>query len=291
MAVGKKITDLPASGSLKDTNLAIVHDGNGTKRSTLTQLSEYMGAKFSNPNLLINPDFKINQRNLSEYAYQTFGSNHYTVDRFRVVYLNVKTANDGLILNANGTNTEGGYFGQVLENAVKGDTILSFKVSAVAGTLEFRNVNSADTGNTITVSSDGIYTVKGNNTKKVVVNIAKGSSCKIEWMKLEQGSIATPFVAPNPAEEWTKCYRFKYVGAAKLRTRCTANQLYGFTKDLPTAMRTKPTVTLSQTTLFNVKDVSANINAFNNTIYLAGTSENTNQTVIETGVDLDAEIY
>lgn len=25
MAVGKKITDLPASGSLKDTNLAIVH--------------------------------------------------------------------------------------------------------------------------------------------------------------------------------------------------------------------------------------------------------------------------
>lgn len=205
--------------------------------------------------------------------------------------MNVKTANDGLILNANGTNTEGGYFGQVLENAVKGDTILSFKVSAVAGTLEFRNINSEDTGNTITVSSDGIYTVKGNNTKKVVVNIAKGSSCKIEWMKLEQGSIATPFVAPNPAEEWTKCYRFKYVGAAKLRTRCTANQSYGFTKDLPTAMRTKPTVTLSQTNLFNVKDVSANINAFNNTIYLVGTSENTNQTVIETGVDLDAEIY
>ena len=208
MAVGKKITDLTASGSLKDTDLAIVHDGNGTKRSTLTQISEYMGTKFSNPNLLINPDFKINQRGKSEYAYQDSGATQYTVDRFRVVFLNVKTASDGLILNANGTNAGGGYISQVLEDAVKGDTILSIKVSAVAGTIEFRNLNSADAGDTVTISSDGVYTIKGTNTKKVIFHILKGSSCKIEWIKLEHGSIATPFVAPNPAEELAKCQRY-----------------------------------------------------------------------------------
>lgn len=208
MAVGKKITDLTASGSLKDTDLAIVHDGNGTKRSTLTQLSEYMGDKFSNPNLLINPDFRINQRGQTEYAYQESGATKYTVDRFRSVFLNVKTANDGLILNANGTNAGGGYFSQVLEDAVKGDTILSFKVSAVAGTIEFRNLNSADTGDTVTISSDGVYTINGTNTKKVIFHLLKGSSCKIEWIKLEQGSIATPFIAPNQAEELVKCKRF-----------------------------------------------------------------------------------
>lgn len=210
MAVGKKITDLTASGSLKDTDLAIVHDGNGTKRSTLTQLSEYMGAKFSNPNLLINPDFKINQRGKTEYVYQTSGVTQYVVDRFRAVFLNVKTASDGLILNANGTNAGGGYFSQVLEDAVKGDTILSFKVSAVAGTIEFRNLNSADAGDTVTISSDGVYTIKGSNTKKVIAHFLKGSSCKIEWIKLEQGSIATPFVAPNPADEKKRCQYFTY---------------------------------------------------------------------------------
>lgn len=210
MAVGKKITDLTASGSLKDTNLAIIHDGKGTKRSTLTQLSEYMGTKFSNPNLLINSDFKINQRGESEYAYQASGATQYTVDRFRVVFLNVKTASDGLILNANGTNANGGYFSQVLEDAVKGDTILSFKVSAVAGTIEFRNLNSADAGDTVTISSDGVYTIKGTNTKKVIAHLLKGSSCKIEWIKLEQGSIATPFVNPNPADEKKRCQYFTY---------------------------------------------------------------------------------
>lgn len=210
MAVGKKITDLTESGSLKDTDLAIVHDGNGTKRSTLTQLSEYIGTKISNPNLLINPDFKINQRGQSEYAYQASGAIQYTVDRFRSVFLNIKTASDGLILNANGTNGGGGYFSQVLEDAVKGNTILSFKVSAVAGTIEFRNLNSEDGGDTVTINSDGIYTIKGNNTKRFIAHLTKGSSCKIEWMKLEQGSIATPFVAPNPADEKKRCQYFTY---------------------------------------------------------------------------------
>lgn len=46
----------------------------------------YMADKFRNQNLLINPDFKINQRGQAEYAYQTSGAIQYTVDRFRVVF-------------------------------------------------------------------------------------------------------------------------------------------------------------------------------------------------------------
>lgn len=207
---GKQFTDLAQASALKDSDIIAVHDGNGLKKSSMGDVTTYMSDKFSNPNLLINPDFKINQRGQSEYAYQTSGATQYTVDRFRVVFLNVKTASDGLILNANGTNAGGGYISQVLEDAVKGDTILSFKVSAVAGTIEFRNLNSADGGDTITISSNGIYTIEGNNTKKVIVHITKGSSCKIEWMKLEPGSIATPFVAPNPADEKKRCQYFTY---------------------------------------------------------------------------------
>lgn len=208
--MGKQVTELDTLPSFTDMSILPVHNGAGLKKGSLSQLANYLGTKFSNPNLLINPDFRINQRNKTEYDYQTSGATQYTVDRFRVVFLNVKTASDGLILNANGENANGGYFSQVLEYEVKGDTILSFKVSAVVGTIEFKNANSADEGALLSVSSDGTYTVKGNDTKKVIAHLLKGSSCKIEWVKLEQGSIATPFVTPNPAEELMKCKRFFY---------------------------------------------------------------------------------
>ena len=208
--MGKQVTELDTLPSFTDTSLLPVHNGTGLKKGSLSQLVDYLGTKFSNPNLLINPDFRINQRGKSEYAYQASGATKYTVDRFRVVFLNVKTASDGLILNANGTNEDGGYISQVLEDAVKGDTILSFKVSAVVGNIEFGNLNSEGDGNKLSVSSDGTYTVKGSNTKKVIVHLLKGSSCKIEWIKLEQGSIATPFIATNLAEELVKCKRFFY---------------------------------------------------------------------------------
>ena len=291
MAVGKKITDLTASGSLKDTDLAIVHDGNGTKRSTLTQLSEYMGNKFSNPNLLTNPDFKINQRGQTEYAYQTSGAIQYTVDRFRSVFLNIKTASDGLILNANGTNGGGGYFSQVLEDAVKGDTILSFKVSAVSGTIEFRNLNSADSGDTVTISSDGTYTIKGNNTKKVISHLPKGSSCKIEWMKLEQGSIATPFVAPNPADELMRCKRyfqtcinmFTFIGSTNVFSHATH-----FSE-----MRIKPTISTTENYKTNVNSYQSRVDDIFNGYYIDTTINSVNGAFVLLKLEfaLDAEIY
>lgn len=222
----------------------------------MEDVTAYMSDKFSNPNLLINPDFRINQRNKTEYDYQTSGATQYTVDRFRVVFLNVKTASDGLILNANGENADGGYISQVLEYEVKGDTILSFKVSAVVGTIEFGNSNSEDEGTLLSVSSDGTYNVKGNNTKKVIAHLFKGSSCKIEWVKLEQGSNATPFVAPNPVEELVKCQRFcEYINKSIAipliynTSNATDNQKYYIVdKIYKVEKRIKPTISVNEIT-------------------------------------------
>lgn len=241
LIAGKQFTDLTKASALKDTNIIAVHDGNGLKKSSMGDVTMYMSDKFSNPNLLINPNFKINQRGESEYAYQASGATQYTVDRFRVVFLNVKTASDGLILNANGTNAEGGYLSQVLEYAVKGNTILSFKVSAVVGNIEFGNLNSEDNGNKLTISSDGVYTIKGTNTKKVIAHLLKGSSCKIEWIKLEQGSVATPFVTPNKAEELVKCKRYYAYIYGTLYGYLTGSVLYLNINEIKN-MRTKPTI-------------------------------------------------
>ena len=59
---GKQVTELDTLPSFTDTSLLPVHNGAGLKKGLLSQLANYLGNKFSNPNLLTNPDFKINQR-------------------------------------------------------------------------------------------------------------------------------------------------------------------------------------------------------------------------------------
>lgn len=196
MAVGKKITDLTASGSLKDTDLAIVHDGNGTKRSTLTQLGEYMGTKFSNPNLLINPDFKINQRGLTSYTVSGFS---YTVDRWRSSSKTVTVSDSGLTIQTD----DDCWFSQKFEKAIEGKVTLSIKISAING-----KISLSPPTNNLFITSPGVYSITLDNIEEYNLYITANTSVTIEWAKLEQGSIATPFVAPNPAEELLKCKRY-----------------------------------------------------------------------------------
>lgn len=199
MAVGKKITDLTASGSLKDTDLAIVHDGNGTKRSTLTQLGEYMGTKFSNPNLLINPDFKINQRGKTSYS--TGEGILYTVDRWLLLNGIITVSDNGLTVHAN----NGSWVAQKLERVIEGISTLSVKVTEINGKLSL-----TDPSNNLFITSPGVYSITLSDVSQFNMFLYENTSATIEWAKLERGSIATPFVAPNPTEELMKCKRFFY---------------------------------------------------------------------------------
>ena len=52
------------------------HAGNDEIHVTAEEKAAWNAVNYSNPNLLINPDFRINQRGLSEYA------SDYTVDRW-----------------------------------------------------------------------------------------------------------------------------------------------------------------------------------------------------------------
>lgn len=244
----------------------------------------------SNPNLLINPDFKINQRGASTYT-TTSESPIYTVDRWMLSRGKTNVNSDGTVtVTATGeTTNKDGYFQQKLESSISGAYTVSMEVVSISGT-----VRIVIDGEWKTVTS-GENVFKGvnssNNFNSVCLQLSVGASITLKYMKLEQGSIATPFVSPNPAEELTKCYRFKYIGKAVLRARCTATQIFGFTKDLPTKLRTKPTTTFKSKNSYNVNTVDVTLAEENNAVYLTGTAENTNQTVIEVVLDLDAEIY
>ena len=232
MAVGKKITDLTASGSLKDTDLAIIHDGNGTKRSTLTQLSEYIGTKISNPNLLINPDFKINQRGQESY---TIGGFEYTVDRWRISSCKVSVSDNGLTIQDVGSS--GSWMTQKFEKELEGVFTLSVKVSSISG-----KVNLANSEKSVIITSVGIYSVTLSNLSEFNMFIETGTSVTFEWAKLEKGSIATPFVAPDPADELAKCKR--YASLLSLDSlMCLDNGTFCYVQNYTDiSMRTNPTI-------------------------------------------------
>lgn len=122
----------------------------------------------SNPNLLINPDFKINQRNVSG-TFSEMGK--YFVDRWRLVSGSVS-------VNQDRTITLNGSICQPLENAV--GTNVTASVSA--GTAVYD-----DTAKTFTISANGET---------------------ISWAKLEYGSANTPFVTPDISDEMPKCLRY-----------------------------------------------------------------------------------
>lgn len=279
---GKQVTELDALPSFTDTSLLPVHNGAGLKKGLLSQLANYLGTKFSNPNLLINPDFKINQRGATSYEKQG-----YSVDRWKIWNVTVTpNANGGITVKSDKYSDTGNIL-QYLENATEGDSTLSCYVTSVSGT-----VTMVADDNSQVILKQGLNIVHtSKSTKAFTIFLNRGTSITLKWVKLEQGKVATAYIVPNPADELLKCYRYKYIGKAVLRGRCTASQIFGFTKDLPTKLRTKPTTTFKSKNSYNVNTVDVTLAEENNAVYLAGTAENTNQTVIDVVLDLDAEIY
>ena len=166
-------------------------------------------------NLLINPDFKINQRGKTEctVSYQQgfpiSASQEYTVDRWRTM--------GGTITITGGKVLLTGTIIQVLENSIGGDFTASVSVESGTATASYDD-------------STKTFSIVGNGAV-------------LKWAKLEYGKTATPFVAPEPATELVRCQRYFQVvdlgqpifamgnGASIIR--------FGFT--LPTAIRANPT--------------------------------------------------
>lgn len=196
---GKQVTELDALPSFTDTSLLPVHNGAGLKKGLLSQLANYLGTKFSNPNLLINPDFKINQRGATSYEQQG-----YSVDRWKIWNVTVTPSTSGGITVKNDKYADTGTFIQILENATEGDSTLSCYVTSVSGTVTMVADDSSQV-----VLKQGLNVVHtSNSTKNFSIFLNRGTSITLKWVKLEQGKVATSFIAPNPAEELEKCLRF-----------------------------------------------------------------------------------
>ena len=174
----------------------------------------------SGKNELDNPDFRVNQRGQNEY------STGYTVDRWYISTDKCKAApeTNGIRLTATATLTSNTHaFWQNNEFPLApGKYTLSLNVLEVSGVwaARIRTVTAAgdyvDSYYTLALR-EGVNKVSvdlpdGEYISAVSIGFNKGTeagnSLKLAWAKLEGGSLATPFVPPDPATELAKCQRY-----------------------------------------------------------------------------------
>lgn len=226
----------------------------------------------SNPNLLTNPDFRVNQRGMTEY------SSGYSADRWFIEgnKCTVTAGADGVLIKSAiklDSNTHA--FWQKAENPLApGKYTLSLNVLEVSGvwSARIRTVNAS--GDYV----DSYYTsVLHNGVNKVSVDLSEGeyisavsvginkgtevgNSLKLAWVKLEVGDGATPFVPPDPATELAKCQRYLYVLRGSL-LRAGLAEAYStsyaiFYLYAPASFRTIPSVSFENVVLSSTKDGS-----------------------------------
>ena len=253
-------TDVTVDGNDIKTELT-THTYNTDIHVTAEEKAAWSG--LSNPNLLINPDFKINQRGKTVYDVAE-STGEYTVDHLSISKNLTLTVCDGYIRLCKSILSGNPTFVQSIEN-----------MSEIAGktvtfSMRYRsNVQLRITGlgkNYYIPSTDGEW---GNYTLtftapagvnylfaiQFTTAITQADNyIDIMWTKAELGSIATPFIPPDPATELAKCQRYfvrlknnhasayAYNGTGYIMNETTAV----ITLSLPVVMRIpNPTVTAS----------------------------------------------
>lgn len=235
---------MPNGGTGK-TNLANVTVGNATNAETAEKVAnaltvtvngeetEYDGSaaaavtvSASNPNLIDNSNFAINQRGLSQYNGIQYG-----VDRWRstssktVLFAHAQSGTigypeySGIKITATGSDVY-----QYLSNFLKSDTHYTISVCYSRDTsttnwlqsLQIASYTFNTTGASYSSSSsfspfEGVTIYVGHGRNKYV-RIYRASTTNqyysIRWIKLEEGDVATPYEIPDPATELLKCQRY-----------------------------------------------------------------------------------
>ena len=167
----------------------------------------------SNPNLLINPDSRINQRGESSYS-----AAGYTVDRWQAARdvssttgdFTITPTADGLIID---NQTDGLIaIGQKVENFADlfGKT-LTLSASAGGNVVSATGTAVNADGTILRADTDfgfiSVY-IKENTRLGAHIYVNSGATAVLDWIKLEIGEKATPFVPPDPATELAKCQRY-----------------------------------------------------------------------------------
>ncbi|WP_261783090.1 hypothetical protein [Clostridium botulinum] len=216
-------------------------------------------SQLSNPSLFINGDFIINQRGQSIYTLT--GISNYTVDR----WISYNLADDitevvkldkgiKLLSKSGGSARLRQTFESDMTNRLKEKTVtFSMKVikdcSMVALTVtKSKNVTDFSKGfNNVKAGTILTHTFMITNDYEnlgIQFSTNDTNGLEVEWVKLELGSVATPFVPRPYAEELALCQRTYRATPYQqvFRMSYHTNDLVVFEYPIGTDMRTTPTI-------------------------------------------------
>ena len=248
--------------------------------------------KGSNPNLLINGDFRVNQRGESALTVAG-GKNQYTFDRWRVntgsgVTSTLAKNEKGMSITNTGGATLSQYFeDEFLQNKGRIAT-LSAKINGVVysytaeiGTSTNKLMSDI---NIRFIIGTGIY--NGNQEKFIRFTMYDANvTYNFEWVKFEISSIATPFVPRPYAEELALCQRFfvRFANKSSSTTILLGTMFFGQTSycwgllNTPVPLRTTPTII----SYSNLADLSVNSGSGGTPVNLSSLSvSNSSQNVL-----------
>ena len=192
---------------------------------TATDLGQY------GRNLIINGDFRINQRGYVSGT-PTAGTFQFTLDRWFLTSAATAVTFTG---NASGRilTVPSGGFAQIIEGAnIKGGNyVLNWEGTAVA------TVNGASR------TKGEVFTLPANTN--VSVAFVSGTLSSVQ---LERGSVVTPFEWRSVGQELALCQRYFIAGITRFGGPVVSGTGYETRNFFPVTMRASPTVTLISTT-------------------------------------------
>ena len=180
---------------------------------TIGSVTEEIQRAVSRPNLLINPDFAVNQRGKSDY---TTG---FSVDCWKCNNITLN-ANGGTITLTKADGISQGELVQSVEGAYKSLAGKTVTISCadvdgniITGTATIPAEQPTATTNLISASSGNVWitfswSVAGRFYFRIWLRGSAALTYSPAWCKVEVGEVATPFVPRLAAEELALCQRF-----------------------------------------------------------------------------------
>jgi hypothetical protein len=211
----------------------------------------------SNPNLLINGDFRINQRDQSSY---TLTAGQYFLDGCRAGPVSgtvtVTPIATGGITITKSDPADYGYIYMPIEFVANKAVTLSISLDGVAYTVGTGTMQTVVSETTIipyaTVGSVtiGLFAYANNAAKAIIAN--EPMEATVNWVKLEYSTVATLDVPEKQRRTLADCQRYYYQptntetdnGSGALIATAGSNVYLPCGVQFPTRMRIAPTITL-----------------------------------------------
>lgn len=201
------------------------------------------------PNLLINGDFKINQRGESSYSLSD-NNNIGTLDMWRLYnyqgVVTVTVQSDGILITSSGSGTM--QFYQSFDFLSFFNGITSLYASEVSGTVEYSYYNDSENWVKLGELKNGINTFNLTNANLYRIGfVMKGSTYfKLKYVDMFEGSIAYPHIVEDDAIALMRCLQYVKEYTINVLAYCNGTNSIQQSINFDIQMKSNPTCTVIQ---------------------------------------------